>query len=207
MGPHGRRRSQVRQSPRHQANQLPPLVNPHHEPDSIPRHPLHRRLQLGGKRRLSPQQQPNSIPLLLQRRTLNLQPLYTHLHHQPGHPHDRARYRSQRQRVLARHRGLGQPASHRRPPESSLLPHRKRLHCSRRLPAIYGSSAENSCLPRSIWQKSVLALDMTTGKPNWIRRLSPLDAWTLGYGVPGVIPQDPMMCPQTPGQDADFGMA
>jgi len=68
-------------------------------------------------------------------------------------------------------------------------------------------SADDSCLPPSIWQESVIALDLATGKPNWVRRLSPLDAWTLVCGVPGVIPQNPVLCPQTPGPDADFGMA
>ncbi|KAK0658017.1 quinon protein alcohol dehydrogenase-like superfamily [Cercophora newfieldiana] len=65
----------------------------------------------------------------------------------------------------------------------------------------------DACLPSSIWQEAVIALDLTTGKPNWVRRLSPLDAWTLVCGVPGAIPRDEALCPHEPGPDADFGMA
>ncbi|KAK1757054.1 quinon protein alcohol dehydrogenase-like superfamily [Echria macrotheca] len=65
----------------------------------------------------------------------------------------------------------------------------------------------DACVPPTIWQEAVLALDITTGKPNWVRRLSPLDSWTLVCGVPGSIPRDPALCPHEPGPDADFGMA
>lgn len=68
-------------------------------------------------------------------------------------------------------------------------------------------AAEDTCLPPGIWQESVIALDITTGKANWVRRLSPLDAWTLVCGVPGAIPRDEGLCPHEPGPDADFGMA
>lgn len=70
---------------------------------------------------------------------------------------------------------------------------------------------ESSCyVLERIWQEAALALDITTGKSNWIRRLYPLDAWTLACGVPDAIPKnsDPAVCPQTtPGPDADIGMA
>lgn len=66
------------------------------------------------------------------------------------------------------------------------------------------------CLPRDVYQTSVLALDIATGKINWYKTLGPLDAWNAacapfifpgGGDVPG--PQ----CPSNIGNDTDFGMA
>ncbi|QDS68768.1 hypothetical protein FKW77_005080 [Venturia effusa] len=57
-------------------------------------------------------------------------------------------------------------------------------------------------LPSDIWQEAVIALEARTGKAKWVRQLSPLDAWNvacIGEGNPN--------CPETPGPDADFGMA
>jgi outer membrane protein assembly factor BamB len=68
------------------------------------------------------------------------------------------------------------------------------------------SNTTDSCLPKDIWQESLLALDMSTGKPNWVRQLTPLDAWTLACGL-ATIPRNTTNCPQTPGPDADFGLA
>ncbi|KAK3688055.1 quinon protein alcohol dehydrogenase-like superfamily [Podospora appendiculata] len=63
------------------------------------------------------------------------------------------------------------------------------------------------CTPDYIWQESVFAVDMYTGKVNWVRRLNRLDAWTLVCGTP-TLPINPALCPQTaPGTDFDFGMA
>jgi outer membrane protein assembly factor BamB len=66
------------------------------------------------------------------------------------------------------------------------------------------------CLPLNVFQESVLALDLVSGRVNWIRQLSALDAWTaacvsglLGPPLPGAA----AACPDTPGPDADFGMA
>jgi len=53
----------------------------------------------------------------------------------------------------------------------------------------------------------VLAIDIESGKPNWVRRLSPLDAWTLVCGVPDAITRNPELCTHEPGPYADFGMA
>ncbi|KAH8812095.1 quinon protein alcohol dehydrogenase-like superfamily [Xylogone sp. PMI_703] len=64
-----------------------------------------------------------------------------------------------------------------------------------------------SCLPLDVWQESVLALDIESGKVNWIQRLAPLDAWTVSCGGALLPPVNPQNCPPEPGTDADFGMA
>ncbi|OQO09078.1 hypothetical protein B0A48_05969 [Cryoendolithus antarcticus] len=66
---------------------------------------------------------------------------------------------------------------------------------------------ETACYPDTVWQESVIAFDIGTGKVNWIQRLSALDAWTLACLAPlyGLPPQP--TCPPNPGPDADFGMA
>jgi outer membrane protein assembly factor BamB len=63
------------------------------------------------------------------------------------------------------------------------------------------------CLPPSIYQESVLALDLTSGLVNWVRQLTPLDVWTVACGVFGFYAHDPILCPGDFGPDADFGMA
>jgi outer membrane protein assembly factor BamB len=60
-----------------------------------------------------------------------------------------------------------------------------------------------SCLPSNIYQDAVLALDLENGDIKWSRLVSPLDAWTSACKDPST--KD--LCPQTPGPDADFGMA
>jgi len=69
------------------------------------------------------------------------------------------------------------------------------------------SLINDPCLPPNIWQESVLALDLTTGTPNWVRQLSPIDIWTAACGVPGVYERNETLCPGAFGPDADFGMA
>lgn len=67
------------------------------------------------------------------------------------------------------------------------------------------SNTTDSCVPQDVYQESVLAFDASTGRINWSRELSPLDAWTvacLGNSV-----GNPSNCPPSPGPDADFGMA
>jgi outer membrane protein assembly factor BamB len=68
------------------------------------------------------------------------------------------------------------------------------------------AEADKHCFPSYIWQESVFALDVRTGRANWVRRLDELDAWTLVCGTHG-IPRNETLCPFTPGPDADFGMA
>ena len=64
------------------------------------------------------------------------------------------------------------------------------------------------CLPPDVWVDSILALELETGRPRWVRQLNFLDAWTVGCGVASQgRPRDPAICPQEPGPDADFGMA
>jgi outer membrane protein assembly factor BamB len=75
------------------------------------------------------------------------------------------------------------------------------LHCM-------DPSANEHCFPSYIWQESVFALDLRTGRANWVRRLDGLDAWTLVCGTSdGSIPRNETLCPHEPGPDADFGMA
>ncbi|KAF2789042.1 Quino protein alcohol dehydrogenase-like protein [Melanomma pulvis-pyrius CBS 109.77] len=68
------------------------------------------------------------------------------------------------------------------------------------------NATADSCLPREIWQDSLLAIDIATGSVNWVRQVEPLDAWTIACGLPGA-PQTSPNCPQIPGTDADFGIA
>jgi outer membrane protein assembly factor BamB len=66
------------------------------------------------------------------------------------------------------------------------------------------------CLPRNVFQETVLALNLATGRINWLRQLSALDAWNAAC-VDGLLgPPNPgaaAACPETPGPDADFGIA
>lgn len=68
------------------------------------------------------------------------------------------------------------------------------------------------CVPKNVYQESVLAIDLESGFINWIRQLSPLDAWTAACGFGGSLQKPnltrvPALCPYQPGPDADFGMA
>ena len=72
---------------------------------------------------------------------------------------------------------------------------------------INSTTNETACLPSDVWQESVMAIDLMSGVVNWVRQLSPLDAWTVACGIPGVSARNPALCPETPGPDADFGMA
>ncbi|KAH8902260.1 Quino protein alcohol dehydrogenase-like protein [Coniochaeta sp. PMI_546] len=65
------------------------------------------------------------------------------------------------------------------------------------------TTSSSKCLPDRVWQESVLALDLYSGKVNWVRHLGALDAWTTACNVP----VNSELCPGTPGVDADFGMA
>lgn len=61
------------------------------------------------------------------------------------------------------------------------------------------------CLPKEIWQESLLAIDVSTGHVNWVKQISALDDWTLACGLPGLLPANLTTCPQgQPGPD--FGM-
>ncbi|KAK3312671.1 quinon protein alcohol dehydrogenase-like superfamily [Apodospora peruviana] len=73
-----------------------------------------------------------------------------------------------------------------------------------------GLTAHDPCLPRNVFQESVLALDLESGRINWVTQLSALDAWNVAC-VGGILGPTPpgaeLQCPDNPGPDADFGMA
>ena len=76
--------------------------------------------------------------------------------------------------------------------------------CAKRVNAGKGS---DNCLPRRVLQESVVALDASSGKINWVRHLAALDAWTVAC-LPGAVPGAKQSnCPPAAGPDADFGMA
>jgi outer membrane protein assembly factor BamB len=64
-----------------------------------------------------------------------------------------------------------------------------------------------SCLPDDVWQESVIAIDIPTGKVNWRKSISPLDGWVMVCGYAGANVSSSPLCPERPGPDADFGMA
>lgn len=63
-----------------------------------------------------------------------------------------------------------------------------------------------SCLPPDVWQESVIALDIATGKVNWRKTISPLDAWVMVCGYAGENITHSPLCPESNGPDADFGI-
>ncbi|KAH8894580.1 Quino protein alcohol dehydrogenase-like protein, partial [Thozetella sp. PMI_491] len=59
------------------------------------------------------------------------------------------------------------------------------------------------CLPENVYQETILALDIDTGRINWAHQTSNLDNWNTAC-----IGNDPYSkCPTIHGPDADFGMA
>lgn len=76
------------------------------------------------------------------------------------------------------------------------------------LSAVAQGLVPDPCIPNDVYQESIMAFDMQTGMINWVRRLTPLDAWVLACGtIGGSVPRNAQLCPYTPGPDADFGMA
>lgn len=63
-----------------------------------------------------------------------------------------------------------------------------------------------SCLPDDVWQESVIALDIPSGKVNWRKTVSPLDAWVMVCGYAGENITHSPLCPEHPGPDSDFGI-
>ncbi|KAK4895805.1 hypothetical protein LTR27_006287 [Elasticomyces elasticus] len=72
--------------------------------------------------------------------------------------------------------------------------------------ATNSNSSDLACYPSSVWHEAVIALDIDCGNVNWIKILSPLEAWNAACGIAGVTPES-AACPPNPGPDADFGMA
>ncbi|KAK3324808.1 quinon protein alcohol dehydrogenase-like superfamily [Cercophora scortea] len=66
------------------------------------------------------------------------------------------------------------------------------------------TAEENTCLPPDIWQETVLAINMRSGRVNWARRLYRLDAYV---GLCDAVPPNTTACPQANAVDYDFGMA
>ncbi len=65
------------------------------------------------------------------------------------------------------------------------------------------------CLPKGVMLDSVVALDIPTGRVNWVKRLGPLDPWNTAC-VPDLIAPGSGGGPQcnfTAGPDVDLGMA
>ena len=80
-------------------------------------------------------------------------------------------------------------------------------NATQNITAVVNSLVPDPCLPQDIWQESVLAIDINLGVVNWVHQLPALDAWTVACGIAGILPKNPASCPETPGPDADFGMA
>ncbi|KAK3401444.1 quinon protein alcohol dehydrogenase-like superfamily [Sordaria brevicollis] len=63
----------------------------------------------------------------------------------------------------------------------------------------------SECMPRGVNQEAIIAVDISTGKENWVRRITKMDAWNGGCVA---TPIDKVNCAQEPpGNDGDFGMA
>jgi PQQ-like domain len=66
----------------------------------------------------------------------------------------------------------------------------------------YCKNESSTCLPANVYEESVIALDIGSGKVNWVNKVSPLDAFTMAcYGA-----DPPSTCSTGPSTDADFGM-
>ncbi|KAK4215502.1 Quino protein alcohol dehydrogenase-like protein [Rhypophila decipiens] len=65
----------------------------------------------------------------------------------------------------------------------------------------------DDCLPRDVWQDSVVAIRVDTGQVLWVQQRPGVDIFTAACGYPGFGPQSPELCPGIPGPDSDFGMA
>lgn len=79
--------------------------------------------------------------------------------------------------------------------------------CEARIAALGTFFEDDPCLPTSVYSMSVLALDVTTGRPNWVRRISPAEAWNAACGVTTPVGSSPALaynCPAYRGLNADF---
>ncbi|KAA8629559.1 hypothetical protein SMACR_08673 [Sordaria macrospora] len=63
----------------------------------------------------------------------------------------------------------------------------------------------SECMPRGVNQEAIIAVNIASGKENWVRRITKMDAWN---GACVATPIDKENCAQDPpGTDGDFGMA
>src|SRR3569833_347561 len=74
-------------------------------------------------------------------------------------------------------------------------------------PLIPYTSNNDTCLPSDVWQDSILAINIDTGRVNWVQQRRGVDIFTAACGYPGFGPQNTTLCPGVPGPDSDFGMA
>jgi glucose dehydrogenase len=74
-------------------------------------------------------------------------------------------------------------------------------------PDSYRTCTTTACMPTDVYHDSMFAVDMETGKINWVRTMNPLDAWTFACVPPYDTTEGATRCPWGPGPDADFGMA
>ncbi len=66
--------------------------------------------------------------------------------------------------------------------------------------ALYVGTGENYSSPADGWSDAIVALDMETGRPRWVRQATRDDAFNWGCAVP-LHPN----CPDEDGPDLDFG--
>lgn len=66
---------------------------------------------------------------------------------------------------------------------------------------------DDTCLPKDVWQDSILAINIDSGKVNWVHQRPGVDVFTAACGYPGKLPQNTASCPAIPGTNSDFGMA
>ncbi|KAH8678239.1 quinon protein alcohol dehydrogenase-like superfamily [Xylariales sp. PMI_506] len=71
------------------------------------------------------------------------------------------------------------------------------------LDVVTAGLAPGTCLPRNIYQESILALDLATGRINWAQQLGALDVWLISC----IAGNNDGSCSSSHGPDADFGMA
>ena len=68
--------------------------------------------------------------------------------------------------------------------------------------AIAEGLVPDPCLPRDVWQEAVLAIDIEFGIVNWVRKLSPLDAYTEACDNPA----NSVECPEIPAPGVDVDL-
>jgi outer membrane protein assembly factor BamB len=67
------------------------------------------------------------------------------------------------------------------------------------LTAVAEGLVPDPCLPRDVLQESVIAIDIEFGRVNWVRKFSPLDAYTEACDT-----TNKAQCPEKPGLDVDL---
>ena len=68
--------------------------------------------------------------------------------------------------------------------------------------AVVEGLVPDPCLPRDVWQEAVLAIDIEFGIVNWVRKRSPLDAYTEACDNPA----NSVECPEIPAPGVDVDL-